>query len=46
MNEVYNMIMNGATDPLEQIIMLLLYAIMFEGIITLIVQLMEMGGKR
>jgi hypothetical protein len=46
MNEVYNMIMNGSTDPFEKIIMIVLYLIMFEGIMTLIAQLISMGGKR
>ena len=46
MNEVYNLIMNGATDPLEQIVMVVLFMIFFEGLITIIVEIMRMGGRR
>ncbi len=45
MNEVYNLIIGGAIDPLEKIIMVVLFFIMFESLIGLMVALVKMGGK-
>ena len=46
MNEIYNYIMNGAVDPFEKIIMFSLFLLVFEGIITMIVELIRMGRGR
>lgn len=46
MNEIYNYIMNGTTDNFEKIIMFSLFLMVFEGIISLIIELMRMGRGR
>lgn len=45
MNELYNFIINGATDKFEIIVRIVLFLMMFEGIITIIAELMRMGRR-
>lgn len=46
MNEVFNLIIGEAVDPLEKVFMMALFLIMFEGLIEIICQLLKMGGRK
>jgi nucleoside permease NupC len=41
MNEIYDFVLNGATDPLQQVFHIVLFLIVFEGVMGLINMLME-----
>ena len=43
MNEVYNFIVGTSVDPFEIIINITLFYLVFEGVISIIVELIRMG---
>jgi hypothetical protein len=46
MNEVYNLVMNGATDPFEKVLMLVLFFMVIEALFSLITLLISKGVGR